>query len=271
MSNQALTWAFAQSTGNAGRKAVLVALADKADERHSCYPKQDTLARMTDQSERAVRGHLAWLEEHGLIRRDRQYADGRRRADRYVLAVSVAVGLTRPVPADPAADLPADSAVVADPAGTVPADPAEPTGRSCRALTLNEPSTDLRSVRAAADKPKSSASKRGTRLPEDWRRAPGDVTWQAEQGIPDEFARAETAAFRDYWKAKPGAGGCKLDWSATWRNWMRRAWGGREGDQYRRRTGTATPLPDFETQRLQARQERARAAFAAHDPLASAR
>lgn len=29
--------------------------------------------------------------------------------------------------------------------------------------------------------------------------------------------------FRDYWVAVPGAKGVKLDWLATWRNWVRRA------------------------------------------------
>ena len=33
----------------------------------------------------------------------------------------------------------------------------------------------------------------------------------------------EWAAFWDYWVAKPGQGGVKLDWLATWRNWCRRA------------------------------------------------
>jgi hypothetical protein len=35
--------------------------------------------------------------------------------------------------------------------------------------------------------------------------------------------RREGAKFRDFWIAKPGAGGLKLDWPATWRNWSRRA------------------------------------------------
>jgi hypothetical protein len=29
-------------------------------------------------------------------------------------------------------------------------------------------------------------------------------------------------AFCDYWRGIPGAKGRKLDWVATWRNWMRR-------------------------------------------------
>jgi len=32
----------------------------------------------------------------------------------------------------------------------------------------------------------------------------------------------EAERFRDYWIAKPGKDGVKLDWAATWRNWMRR-------------------------------------------------
>lgn len=52
---------------------------------------------------------------------------------------------------------------------------------------------------------------RGTRLPKDW--------------MPEEHLdrQDELAAFRDYWVAQPGQRGVKLDWQATWRNWIRRA------------------------------------------------
>ena len=55
----------------------------------------------------------------------------------------------------------------------------------------------------------------------------------AEPSLPDEwatFCRAERPdlnpaktfdRFRDYWQAQPGAKGVKLDWLATWRNWVR--------------------------------------------------
>lgn len=33
----------------------------------------------------------------------------------------------------------------------------------------------------------------------------------------------ETLAFVDYWRGAPGGKGVKLDWPATWRNWMRKA------------------------------------------------
>lgn len=34
-------------------------------------------------------------------------------------------------------------------------------------------------------------------------------------------ALSRGALFFDYWIAQPGAKGRKLDWSATWRNWVR--------------------------------------------------
>lgn len=38
---------------------------------------------------------------------------------------------------------------------------------------------------------------------------------------PDLTAHAVYSQFRDYWIAKAGSGGVKLDWFATWRNWVR--------------------------------------------------
>lgn len=35
--------------------------------------------------------------------------------------------------------------------------------------------------------------------------------------------RFEFDNFRDYWTARPGQGGRKLDWLATWRTWLRKA------------------------------------------------
>jgi hypothetical protein len=40
-------------------------------------------------------------------------------------------------------------------------------------------------------------------------------------GFSDAQAQREFDKFRDFWIAKPGAGGVKLDWQATLRNWLR--------------------------------------------------
>lgn len=41
------------------------------------------------------------------------------------------------------------------------------------------------------------------------------------QERPDLSPSATWDRFRDHWTAKPGKDGVKLDWLATWRNWVR--------------------------------------------------
>jgi hypothetical protein len=66
-------------------------------------------------------------------------------------------------------------------------------------------------------------SKRGTRLPADWSPSEADYTAAREAGLTTAQIDREVLSFRDYWIAKPGKEGLKLDWSATFRNWCRRA------------------------------------------------
>lgn|GEM_PF-3320190 len=65
-------------------------------------------------------------------------------------------------------------------------------------------------------------AKRGTRLPEDWRPAPGEVAY-AREHAPSVDVDREAQDFVDYWVAVPGQRGVKLDWSRTWQTWVRRA------------------------------------------------
>lgn len=97
MSNRALAWAEQQTTGNPLRKAVLMVLADKADEANSCFPSQDYIARVTEQGVRSVRRHISQLETDGFISRGLRFKDdGSRDSDRYVLPVTMAVSMARP-------------------------------------------------------------------------------------------------------------------------------------------------------------------------------
>jgi hypothetical protein len=63
--------------------------------------------------------------------------------------------------------------------------------------------------------------KRGARLPEDWSPSESDRLFASELGWSESQIDSESANSRDYWIAKPGSGGCKLDWTATWRKWVR--------------------------------------------------
>lgn len=76
---------------------------------------------------------------------------------------------------------------------------------------------------------KPSRSPNGSRLqleviPEDW------INFASKER-PDLDAKGVFENFRDFWVAKPGKDGMKLDWFATWRVWVRnqKAIGGGNG------------------------------------------
>lgn len=68
----------------------------------------------------------------------------------------------------------------------------------------------------------SPKNAKGSRIPADWQ-LPNDWSqWAVEQGLDGATIRLEADRFKDYWLSVAGQKGVKLDWSATWRNWMRK-------------------------------------------------
>jgi uncharacterized protein YdaU (DUF1376 family) len=68
--------------------------------------------------------------------------------------------------------------------------------------------------------PNTQKNKRGSRLTQDWFLTKSMGEW-ALQERPDIDVRQVAEQFKDYWIAQPGQKGVKLDWDATWRNWVR--------------------------------------------------
>ena len=60
----------------------------------------------------------------------------------------------------------------------------------------------------------------GSRLPSDWTPSPELKAFAASKR-PDLSFDETVAKFRDYFTAAPGVKGRKLDWNATFRNWVR--------------------------------------------------
>lgn len=65
----------------------------------------------------------------------------------------------------------------------------------------------------------SKPRKRGTRIPDDFAVTPEMVEWARER-CPYVDGRRETEKFINFWRAKSGKDATKVDWPATWRNWM---------------------------------------------------
>lgn len=64
----------------------------------------------------------------------------------------------------------------------------------------------------------------GTRLPVDFSIPEDWLAWAiAERGWSRREAESEADSFHDHWIAKPGKDGRKVDWAATWRNWVRKS------------------------------------------------
>ena len=74
-----------------------------------------------------------------------------------------------------------------------------------------------------------AARKIGGRLPEDWTLPDKWFDWVLLHCDPGEIQltsddiKVQADWFKDYWHAKTGANATKLDWFATWRNWIRKA------------------------------------------------
>jgi uncharacterized protein YdaU (DUF1376 family) len=92
---------------------------------------------------------------------------------------------------------------------------------------------DIRASNNSPTEPEASASGEGeretrrppkaTRIPNDWSPSEDDLAFARQEGLTDERTTRELSKFRDYWLAASGASARKSDWSATWRNWARKA------------------------------------------------
>lgn len=62
--------------------------------------------------------------------------------------------------------------------------------------------------------------KRGARIPDPFVIDDAMKGWCREKGYDPAYVLAETEKFVNYWQAKSGKDATKLDWPATWRNWL---------------------------------------------------
>lgn len=89
----------------------------------------------------------------------------------------------------------------------------------CLQVAIPERETETEAEKETKTEKKNS--NRGSRLPADFS-LPIDWIAFCQQERQDLNPHKVFAEFKDFWIAKPGQSGVKLDWPATWRNWVRR-------------------------------------------------
>lgn len=165
---------------------------------------------------RIVRGETADGRKFLLVKRlqDHQKIDARWQSRCPYCAAEPAPGTTPgPVPPDDNPPSPSEPPKDSGSIPETPASPAEPPRTSPQEGIGGE------GIGEKKASPSSSPRKRGSRIPDDFAVTADMVAWARER-CPHVDGRVETEKFINYWRAKSGKDATKVDWVATWRNWM---------------------------------------------------
>lgn len=103
----------------------------------------------------------------------------------------------------------------------------EKSTNRAQVVNVSPPNQEPRTINQEPLKPKSKDLARGTRLPKDWflPKEWGEWALKENSALTPESIRKIAEQFKDYWIAVSGHKGVKLDWCATWRNWIRKSGG----------------------------------------------
>ena len=199
MSNAILNKAWEQDLPS-GPKFVLVALSDQSNDNGVCWPSIPQIAKRCGLDVRSVSRSLAKLEQMGLIERD--VLQGRGTTYRLVFI-------------NQSAETPLTNCP--EPLTNCHATPDKLSSKPSVTISNHQEQGKLR---VSQEPPQQEKQQRGSRLPADWN--PSDVDFQfCKTERPDLDPTKTADRFRDYWISQPGAKGIKLNWPATWRNWVR--------------------------------------------------
>jgi len=217
VSVKVMTWVWDHSSSRGSDRLVLLAIADCASEDGSnAYPSMAELVRKTGLSERAVQYAIKALVTLGELFVAAN--GGPRGCNRYRVVMSDE-GVQDMHPANLAPPRTDCTPHEMHP----PARDAPPKGASdapgVHEVRLKGATGAPGTVLEPSLKSSTKTSKRGTRIPDDFKVTPEMHAW-AKEHVPELGGLRETEKFVNYWRAKSGAGATKLDWPATWRNWM---------------------------------------------------
>lgn len=196
MSHQAVAWAIEVRAGDPTLKILLMAICHHADrETWACWPSQELLAFETEVSKRTIQRKLEELQTLGFIRIEKRRKIGGAQDNSMITVVGRQIVTLSP-----------------------PVDKIGLTGGQNPGLQVDNTSPPI--SKQSEQEEQSLKSKKGTRIPPDWQLTSDLGNYGRSKGLHRREVEAEAEKFKNYWTAKPGAAGVKLDWAATWRNWI---------------------------------------------------
>lgn len=187
---------------------VLGAIGSFTGRDQSAYPKQSTLAELLGIARETVNRAVKALAKAGYIEvKAQKRADGGQTANLYFVKLD---------PCDATITPPVTVGI------TPPVTPAITPNRTIHINDTN--SNELVSAQSADTQPERKVAKktarRGSRISDNWGPTPKDYAFATSKGLSPQEINDEADRFRNYWAAKSGRGSTKLDWEATWRNWV---------------------------------------------------
>jgi hypothetical protein len=226
VSMSAMTWVWTHSRSKNGARLVLLAIADVAnDNGRNAWPSVKTLRTKANLSERAVQKAIKDLIELGELKVE--FNQGPYGSNWYTILMDKTPAVSAPPQYLRGADTAGvETGVKSD---SLPQDPPQilhPADSAPPQKTTATPADSAPKPKNPTTKKTSSSSTgtRGTRIPDDFKITPEMAAWGRKEvpAITGQMADRITAEFIDYWRGAAGAKGVKLDWEATWRNWLRR-------------------------------------------------
>lgn len=195
--------AWEMMLGDPTRKLVLMCLADHANEDdRTCWPAINTIARKCEVTRVTVQRHIKALERDGHISRRARTGD----STLYFILPEHASEHERT--AMNRGGYQNDTRIMGDTGGYHSSD----TGGV--SPMIPKPSLNHQ------EPEEKKARKRAVRLPADWIPPKDWIEFANLHGLSRQDAYREGEKLRDW--SLSSAKGAKLDWEATWRNWIRR-------------------------------------------------
>jgi len=192
---------------------MLLAFADFSDDQGNSYPAVRTVAAKCRMQTRNANYVLKALQNSGELQV--RPNEGPKGTNRYRIVLEALKGVQSSAGGGLQSVAGVQSSAGLQPVARTPATQCpKPLQRSA-----DEPSLNRQEPERGRAK-RSPAAERASRLSSDWVLPTEWKDW-ADNERADLDPIKTAARFRDFWVAKPGREGSKLDWFATWRNWVR--------------------------------------------------